>query len=249
LTIEQRHFPQFYITAPSPCPYLPGRLERKIFTHLIGAEAKKLNDSLSHGGFRRSQNIAYRPACERCAQCISIRIPVERFRWTRTFRRTLAANHDLLAQARPAKVTGEHYALFRDYIDARHGEGGMVDMTVLDFAAMVEDSFVDTRLVEYRCRATRPLASVAADGPLLAVALIDVLADGLSMIYSFYDPAAERRSLGTFMILDHVARARQFGLPYVYLGYWVPGSAKMAYKARFLPQERLTADGWRLAER
>jgi leucyl-tRNA---protein transferase len=247
VSIERRNFPQFFITAPSPCPYLDGRLERKVFTHLVSADAQQLHDSLSQGGFRRSQNIAYRPACEGCSACVSIRIPAARMQWKRSFRRTWRANCDLTGQIASAKATSEHYALFRRYLDARHGEGGMADMTLLDFAAMVEETFVDTRLIEYRLR---PKISLAGpdnrQGRLVGVALTDVLKDGLSMIYSFFDPDFSTRSLGTFMILEHVDRARRLGLEYVYLGYWVMGSSKMDYKARFLPQERLLRDGWTL---
>jgi arginine-tRNA-protein transferase len=239
VSIERRNFPQFFITAPSPCPYLPGRIERKVFTHLVGHDARGLNTQLSQGGFRRSQNIAYRPACEGCAACVSVRVPVNSFRPNRSFRRVIARNADLSAQVARSKATGEHYDLFRAYIDTRHREGGMADMSLLDFAAMIDDSFVDSRLVEYRRmdRDGRPRE-------LMACVLVDLLGDGLSMIYSFYDPDHGARSLGTFMILDSIARARKLGLPYLYLGYWVRGSRKMNYKARFLPQERLTADGW-----
>ena len=247
MSIERRNFPQFFITAPAPCPYLGSRLERKVFTHLMNADAQQLHDSLSQGGFRRSQNIAYRPACEGCSACVSIRIPVENLHWKRSFRRTWRANSDLSAQIAPAKATSEHYALFRRYLDVRHGEGGMADMTLLDFAAMVEETFVDTRLIEYRLRPKISLAGPdSRQGRLVGVALTDVLHDGLSMIYSFFDPDFAPRSLGTYMILEHIDRTRRLGLPYVYLGYWVMGSSKMDYKSRFLPQERLLRDGWTL---
>jgi leucyl-tRNA---protein transferase len=169
--------------------------------------------------------------------------------WKRSFRRTWRANCDLSAQIAPAKATSEHYALFRRYLDARHGEGGMADMTLLDFAAMVEETFVDTRLIEYRLRPKITLAGPdSRQGRLVGVALTDVLHDGLSMIYSFFDPDFAPRSLGTYMILEHVDRTRRLGLPYVYLGYWVMGSSKMDYKSRFLPQERLLRDGWTLID-
>jgi arginine-tRNA-protein transferase len=242
LSVERRHFPQFFITAPAPCPYLAGKLERKVFTHLIGHDARLLNDTLSHGGFRRSQNIAYRPACEGCASCVSVRVPTQKFRWRTSFKRVLLANADLTSRTVSARATSEQYSLFRSYIDARHADGGMADMTVLDFAAMVDESFVDTRLIEYR----RTAENGVDDTELVAAALIDVLEDGISLIYSFYDPDLPRRSLGTYIILDSIRRAHGKGLPFVYLGYWVGGSSKMSYKARFLPQERLTRDGWML---
>lgn len=234
LSVERQNFPQFFITAPAPCPYLAGLFERKVFTHLIGQDARPLNDTLSQGGFRRSQNIAYRPACDGCGACVSVRVPSDQFIWSKSFRRNWATNADLDSTVVPAKATSEQYSLFRGYIDARHSTGGMADMTVLDFAAMVDESFVDTRITEYR----------VSGGSLVAAVLFDVLDDGLSLIYSFFDPELSSRGLGTYVILDSVRRAQRMGLSYVYLGYWVKGSGKMAYKGRFLPQERLMRDGW-----
>ena len=231
--------PQFYLTAPSPCPYLPGRFERKVFTHLVGDRAEHLNDLLTQGGFRRSQNIAYRPACEGCRSCVSVRVVVNEFDWSRSLRRILRANADLDRRERPALPSSEQYSVFRAYLDSRHADGGMADMTVLDYAMMVEDTHVDTRMFEYR-RAGED----GNRGPLIACALTDVLGDGLSMVYSFYEPDDPAGSLGTFMILDHIRRAAELGLPYVYLGYWVDGSDKMGYKTRFKPQEQLTSRGW-----
>ena len=243
--MERQTFPQFFITSEGPCPYLPGRRERKVFTHLVSFDAGDLHDLLTKTGFRRSQNIAYRPACDGCRLCIPVRIPVADFRPHRTMRRILRRNADLAGRFEPPRSSAELFSLFRAYIDARHGDGSMAAMTSLDFAAMVEETFVDTRLVVYRRRETvSPPESHAAGGGIVACALTDVHADGLSMIYSFYDPGAPRRSLGTWMILEHIARARRMGLPYVYLGYWVPGSAKMGYKSRFLPQERLIENRW-----
>ncbi|GAB5374421.1 MAG: arginyltransferase [Acuticoccus sp.] len=230
--------PQFYLTAPSPCPYLPGHMERKVFTHLVGERAEPLNDLLTQGGFRRSQNIAYRPACEGCRACVSVRVVVDEFVWTKSLRRILRASERLDRRERPPLPSSEQYSLFRAYLDTRHAEGGMADMTVLDYAMMVEDTHVDTRLLEYRH------AAPDGRGALVACALTDVLADGLSMVYSFYEPDEAGASLGTFMILDHIRRAAELGLPYVYLGYWVEGSDKMAYKSRFAPQEHLSTQGW-----
>ncbi|MCA0434178.1 MAG: arginyltransferase [Proteobacteria bacterium] len=239
MSIERRNFPQFFITAPSPCPYVRGRMERKVFTHLVGPDSRNLNTQLSQGGFRRSQNIAYRPACDGCQACESTRIPVRDFRWSRGFRRVLARNNDVTATVVRAQATSEQYSLFRSYIDTRHSDGGMADMTVLDFAAMVDDTLVDSRIVEYRVG-----TSSIRPGELVASVLVDVLGDGLSMIYSFYEPGLAERSLGTFMVLDMIRRVERMGLPYVYLGYLVKDSHKMSYKARFLPQERLGSHGW-----
>jgi len=242
VTQHSRDTPQFYLTAPSPCPYLAGKEERKVFTHLVGERAGELNNILTQGGFRRSQSIAYRPACEGCRACVSVRVVAKDFRPTQSMRRITRRNADIASAMRIAVPTSEQYAIFRAYLDSRHRDGGMADMTVLDYAMMVEDSHIETRLIEYRRRAD----GAAADqrGELLAIALTDVLSDGLSMVYSFFEPDEAARSLGTFMVLDHIARARRLGLNYVYLGYWVRGSRKMDYKSRFLPQERLMPDGW-----
>jgi len=235
---------QFYLTAPSACPYLQGKLERKVFTHLVGPHASDLHDVLSQGGFRRSQAIAYRPACEACMACVSVRVCVDAFRPTPSMRRNLKANRDLIGRFRAPQATSEQYSLFRRYLDSRHAEGGMAHMSVLDYALMIEDSHVESGLVEYRRRGPDSAITGRDEGPILAAALSDILADGLSMVYSFYEPDLEARSLGTFMILDHIERAQKLGKPYVYLGYWVDGSPKMDYKARFRPQERLTPKGW-----
>ncbi len=227
--------PQFYLTAPSPCPYLKGQKERKVFTHLIGARAVALNELLTQGGFRRSQNIAYRPACETCRACVTVRVIAHEFQLSKSFRRVLSANEDVMvAETRPT-ATHEQYYLFRKYLDARHGDGGMVDMTFVDYTMMVEDSHIDTRIFEYR---------YVHSGELIGVVLTDAMSDGLSMVYSFYNPDLPHRSLGTFMILDHIARAKASGLPYLYLGYWVEGSRKMDYKRRYQPQELLLPNGW-----
>jgi len=249
LTREPRDAPQFYLTSPAPCPYLPGREERKVFTHLVGRRAAVLNNTLSESGFRRSQTIAYRPACEECRACVSVRVCVDDFKPSKNMRRVSELNSDIVGFSTPPHPTSEQYSLFRGYLDSRHRDGGMADMNVLDYTMMVEDSHVETRVIEYRKRGPDTFINGRGEGPLLAVSLTDILADGLSMVYSYFEPEERDRSLGTFMILDHIERAKRLGLPYLYLGYWVDGSRKMAYKARFLPQERLTRDGWQLFAR
>ncbi|TDR93845.1 arginyltransferase [Enterovirga rhinocerotis] len=244
MTSHPRDTPQFYLTAPSPCPYLPGFQERKVFTHIVGRRAREINEVLTQGGFRRSQTIAYRPACEQCQACVSVRVLVDEFSPTGGMRRVLRRNDDLVGTEIPNRPSSEQYALFRRYLEARHGEGGMVDMTVLDYALMIEDSHVETHLVEYRRRGPDTAVHGRGQGPLVAVCLIDELSDGLSMVYSFFDPDFADRSIGTYLILDHVRRARERRLPHLYLGYWVRESKKMAYKERFVPQERLLASGW-----
>ncbi|MGC2124493.1 MAG: arginyltransferase [Xanthobacteraceae bacterium] len=248
MTQHSRDTPQFYLTAPSPCPYLAGKEERKVFTHLVGERAGELNNILTQGGFRRSQSIAYRPACEGCRACVSVRVVAKDFRPTQSMRRILRRNADIGSEMRIAVPTSEQYSIFRAYLDSRHRDGGMADMTVLDYAMMVEDSHIETRIIEYRRHEADAESANRGNGDLVAIALTDVLGDGLSMVYSFFEPDEANRSLGTFMVLDHIARARRMGLAYVYLGYWVRGSRKMDYKSRFLPQERLMPDGWARVE-
>lgn len=238
--------PQFYVTAPQPCPYLDGRMERKLFTALQGDNAERLNDALSKQGFRRSQNVLYRPSCAECSACLSARIDVSRFSPSRSQKRVLKRNRHLGRQVTAPWATEEQYGLFRDYLDSRHATGGMADMDIFEFAAMIEETPIRSRLVEY---ADPEPGAEARNGGLEAVCLTDVLDDGLSMVYSFFDPRHDRRSLGTYIILDHVEIARETGLPYVYLGYWVPGSPKMGYKARFSGLEIYHQGRWqRLSE-
>jgi len=230
---------RFFMTAVAPCPYLPGMTERKVFANLPFSDGAHVNDELTHAGFRRSQNIAYRPACESCGACVSVRLPVPEFTFTRTQRKVLSRNADLSRYLVEAEATIEQFDLLKRYLITRHPGGGMTDMSWADYVAMVEDTAVRTHLIEYR------LPSLD-DGPgdLVAVTLTDLLSDGLSMVYSFFDPSLERRSLGVFAVLDHVRQAAMVSLPYVYLGYWVQGSPKMDYKANFRPMEALRPMGW-----
>jgi arginine-tRNA-protein transferase len=207
-----------------------------------------LNELLTQGGFRRSQTIAYRPACETCRACVSVRVVVDDFQPSANMRRVLRDNADIIGTPTPNRPSSDQYSLFRRYLDARHRDGGMADMTVLDYAMMIEDSHVDTEVIEYRRRGIDSGITGRGTGDLVAVCLTDRMNDGLSMVYSFFDPAESHRSLGTLMILDHIERAKRRGLPYLYLGYWVEGSKKMDYKARFLPQERLMPAGWARVE-
>ncbi|MEM9523152.1 MAG: arginyltransferase [Pseudomonadota bacterium] len=231
--------PQFYVTAPQPCPYLEGRMERKLFTALQGDHAGALNDSLSKQGFRRSQNVLYRPSCTECSACLSARIRVADFIPNRSQRRILKRNAGLKRAANAPWATDEQFTLFRDYLDARHAQGGMANMDIFEFAAMIEETPVRSCVVEY----TQPDEDDRTD-ELVAICLTDMLDDGLSLVYSFYDPLSAKRSLGTYIILDHIRVAREAGLPYVYLGYWVPGSPKMDYKANFSALEIYSDGVW-----
>lgn len=210
-----------------------------MFARLTGGLAQQLNEALTHSGFRRSQMIAYRPACDGCSACVSVRIVVNEFAPSRNHRRIVRRNLDLIRHEARAEATREQFALLRTYLDSRHAGGGMSDMGLFDYVAMVEETPVDTHIVEYR----RPSRGSSYE-MLLGCALTDVLRDGLSMVYSFYHPGEISRSLGTHMILDHIAEAQRRGLPYVYLGYWIRGSDKMDYKSRFRPIEALRAEGW-----
>ncbi len=212
-----------------------------MFAHLPMLDGAMVNDSLTQGGFRRSQTIAYRPACEGCSACVSARLPVNDYLFSRSERRVLARNGDLARHVVEAEATVEQFDLLRRYLLFRHAGGGMADMTWADYVAMVEDTTVRTHMVEYRAR-----TDDGGPGLLLACALVDQLADGLSLVYSFFDPVISRSSPGSFVILDHVIQAGLLNLPYLYLGYWVSGSEKMDYKARFSPLEILRPDGWGL---
>jgi arginine-tRNA-protein transferase len=229
---------EFYITAPQPCPYLAGKTERKVFSYLSGPTALSLNARLTRQGFRRSQNIIYVPACDACSACVPVRIVVQDFRLTRSRKRIISRNADLVRRLCSPRATSRQFSVLRGYLDARHEDGGMADMTVLDYASMVEETSVHTMIFEYALR------DEDGEERLAACAISDRLADGISMVYSFFEPDEEARSLGRYMILDHVALAQELGLSYVYLGYWVDGSPKMHYKASFQPLERLTAKGW-----
>ena len=229
--------PQFYVTAPQPCPYLDGRMERKLFTALQGDHSEQLNNSLSKQGFRRSQNVLYRPSCAECSACLSARIRVADFEPSKSQRRAMRRNTELKREATSPWATEDQYALFRAYLDHRHADGGMADMDIFEFAAMIEETPVRSRVVEYADR-------IGGERQLRAVCLTDVLDDGLSMVYSFYDPSDTKASLGTYVILDHIEIARDAGLPYVYLGYWVAGSSKMGYKANFSALEVYRAGEW-----
>lgn len=233
-------FPRFFVTSPAPCPYLPGRSERKVFTELKGPNADELNDALGRIGFRRSQTVAYRPSCVECTACVSVRVVTQEFKPSSTQKRIWKRNNDLVVNVCRPWSTPEQFELLQRYLAVRHPGGGMASMDEMDFSDMVEHSPVKSYVIEYR----EPTDDGSV-GRLVGACLADEQGDGLSMIYSFYDPQHETRSgLGTFIILDHIQRAARVGLPYVYLGYWVEGSERMQYKVRFRPMEKLGRDGW-----
>ncbi len=237
-------FPRFFVTSPAPCPYLPGRSERKVFTELKGPHADQLNEALGRIGFRRSQTVAYRPSCLDCQACVSVRVMAGKFQPSGTQRRDLKRNSDLIVNECRPWATDEQFELLARYLGARHPDGGMSAMDELDYADMIEHTPVSTVVTEYR----EPGVGGRL-GRLVGVCLTDRQGDGLSMIYSFYEPdSAGRAGLGNYIILDHITRAAAEGLPYVYLGYWVDGSPRMQYKVRYRPLERLTREGWQLMD-
>lgn len=235
MTTQTARLPRFfYRMPPRPCPYLQGRTEQNIFTELSGPAVSQLYDALTQAGFRRSHNVAYRPSCPGCQACVPVRVVAWQFEPTRSQLRVARTNADVGEDEVPGLATPEQYALFARYLSARHADGEMAGMTYADYVAMVEDSPLNTLIAEYRDRA----------GKLIGACLVDRLHDGLSAVYSFFEPSQSERSLGTYMIQRLIERTRAAGLPYLYLGYWISGSRKMAYKANFRPLEGLTSRGW-----
>lgn len=217
-----------------PCPYIEGMMERKLFTHIAGERAEEINNNLTHAGFRRSQTIAYRPACDKCSACRSVRVAVNDFVPSRNMRKILNRNAAVTSAVLPPSASREQYDLLRRYLDTRHEDGGMSEMTVLDYMSMVEETSLRTNLIEYR----------DAEDKLVACLLVDEMRDGLSLVYSFFDPDMPMRSLGSYIILDQIARAKKIGLPHIYLGYLIEDCGKMSYKKRFKPLEILDEGGW-----
>jgi arginyl-tRNA--protein-N-Asp/Glu arginylyltransferase len=227
-------FRQFFATSAVSCPYVPGRAERKLIVELGGSGAALFYDDLSRAGFRRSHRFAYRPACRSCSSCVPVRIAVDRFSDTRSTRRVRNTNRDLFGRLVGARATPEQFRLFSAYQRSRHSDSDMASMSYGDYRGMVEDTPVRTTLAEFR----------DGSGRLFAASLVDLLDDGVSAVYSFYDPQQPKRSLGTWSVLWLVDQSRRQGQPFVYLGYWIADSPKMAYKARFPALERLAAGNW-----
>jgi arginyl-tRNA--protein-N-Asp/Glu arginylyltransferase len=225
----------FFRTSALPCPYLPEKLERKLITELAGRDAKPFYDDLCRAGFRRSHHLAYRPSCAGCSGCVPVRVAASGFRPTRSSRRIAKGNADITGRtSSDLRATAEQYRLFARYERSRHSGSEMAAMTYGDYRAMIEDSPIDTQVIEFR----------DAKRVLVGACIVDALDDGFSAVYSFFDPALARRSLGTFTVLWLVEHARRLGLPYVYLGYWIASSEKMSYKTRFRPLESLGEQGW-----
>jgi len=225
----------FYRSGPVSCPYLPGKIEQQLFTDLSGADAQARYDVLSQGGFRRSHHIAYRPSCRDCQACVPVRVQASEFHAGSRWRRILRANADLDVTDVGTRVSDEQYELFGRYLKSRHEGGDMARMNRHDYFEMVASSPVETSILEFR----------DPDGALVGACLVDRVSDGLSAVYSFFEPSLEKRSLGSFVILALIDKARAIDLPYVYLGFWIEASRKMSYKSRFEPIEGFGPKGWR----
>lgn len=224
----------FFATSPQPCPYLPDRFERRLVTDLSRRDAVAVHDALSKAGFRRSHTLAYTPICNGCAACVPVRVDARRFRPDRTHRRILARNADLQLCDVPAVATKEQYALFSAYQSVRHNHGDMAKMGYHDYQLLIEQTTVDTAILEVR----------DAKRELRAVCIVDRICDGLSAVYSFFDPKLRQRSLGTFIILSLIGKSLQANLNYLYLGFWIAQTTKMSYKSRFRPLEGFSNSGW-----
>lgn len=232
---------QFYLSGPLPCPYLPDRVERKLFTRLTGDTTtdSEINSILTRSGFRRSHDIVYRPACTSCTACTPVRIPVNSFKPSYSLRRIAQINRDLVLETTDTDVTDEHYRLFIRYQKSRHADSDMAHMTPDDFTAMLKEGEANTCL--YLLRAS---SASGQPGTLMGAIVADLVQDGFSAVYSYFDPDFPRRSLGIQLILTLISETARRDLPYVYLGYWISTARKMAYKERFRPMQVLGGQGW-----
>ena len=233
--------PQFYVTAPQECPYIHNKVERKLFTALNGPDAEILNNALSQQGFRRSQNVLYRPSCADCVACLSARIPVDAYNLSQSEKKVIRRNKHIFRTIKSPLAREEHFKLFKKYVLCRHENGGMAGMDEYEFSSMIEETAVETFLCEY---------AIISEGKkkILAVSLTDKIGDGLSMVYSFYDPLLKKLSLGKYMIIDHINLTQELNLSFLYLGYWVKGSKKMDYKTQYKPLEIFVNGKWQLVE-
>jgi len=223
----------FYTTSPLPCPYLDGQVERRIVTELTGKDADQLHNALSKGGFRRSHFMAYSPVCPNCSACIPVRVDAANFRFSKNQRRAEKRFSHLEATYCPPTATQEQFLLFEKYQKKRHNDGDMATMDYFDYRAMVEETPVETSIVEFRDH-----------GELVAALLLDHLDDGLSAVYSFFSNASKYSGLGNYMVLWTIRQVCEQSLPYVYLGYLIKECRKMSYKERYAPLEGCVDGLW-----
>ena len=230
---------RMFLTTDYACSYLPDRRARNLVADPAVTD-NPLYTQLAELGFRRSGEHVYRPHCRGCTACRSLRVPVERFQPNRSQQRLWKRNRDLRVRVLPAEFDGEHFELFARYIGTRHAGGGMDPASPENYWSFVASRWCSTWLYEFRL-----------DRELLAVAVVDRMDEGLSAVYTFFDPLHKARGLGTYAILWQIAEARRLGLPWVYLGYWIEQCGKMAYKARFNPHEIFVPErwGWMTVER
>jgi len=224
----------FYRSRPTPCPYLPNRTEQQLFAELAGPQADETFQLLSRSGFRRTQHIIYRPACPSCNACLPVRIVLSEFRFGTTWRRVLRKNAGVKVEDVGMRVSDEQFELFRRYLRSRHEDGEMAKMSRTEFDKMILASPVDTAIIEFRDPNSR----------LIACCFADRLEHGLSAVYTAFDPSLHHRSLGSFTVLWMIQHAQALKLDYLYLGFWIDGSPKMAYKSRFHPLEAFGTHGW-----
>ena len=225
--------PHLFLSTTHACSYLPNQTASTLFIDPRFPVTPDLLGDFNRRGFRRSGELIYRPHCEGCQACVPVRIPVEAFVPSRAQRRTQGRNEDIVVSAHPAHFNPEHFTLFVRYQDARHAGGAMADPDPSSYLRFLVSRHSATTFHELRI-----------DGTLAGVAVVDALPDGLSAVYTFYDPSLTQRGLGTYAILWQIAEARRRGLPFLYLGYWIKDSEKMAYKARFQPLEAYRNGCW-----
>ncbi|MCB1673932.1 MAG: arginyltransferase [Pseudomonadales bacterium] len=225
---------KFFSTPPHNCSYLDNQQAITLFADPEATMTNMLYNQLSSYGFRRSGNYIYKPQCENCEACLSVRIPVNAFTMNRQQQRVWKKNQDIKVKRVAATYYQQHYDLYMRYIRQRHADGDMYPPSVAQYLSFLFSDWSDTQLYEFWL-----------DEKLVAVAVCDVLKNGLSAVYTFYDAQFEQRSLGTFDILWEIFCTQKIGLDYLYLGYWVKNSPKMAYKRNFRPLEILLEQQWR----
>ena len=224
----------FFVTSPVPCPYLQDKTERRLVADLFSQDPVLLNNKLSRAGFRRSHNLIYAPVCDGCSACLAVRSVVQEFKPSNSQRRILRLNQNLVIEENRAQATSERFKLFAMYQNSRHTGGDMATMDFYDFQALVEETPVITSVIDF----------YDVEGTLIGGCLVDTMDDGLSAVYSYFHPDYKKNSLGSFIILWLIERTKQLSLPYLYLGYWVEGSNKMAYKSKFQPLEYFNSKNW-----